>query len=163
MDPEPVCAKFPVSASTPVVSSPAVLPPRLDPTVDYVGWPVAAREIAAAARRGAHGRYFITTDRYQVLAQFDLQTNGRYPTTTITGEDEYGVWTRWPELRGADALFVSDGRYPIQVNLRTGCGSLKPVPSIPVVRDGIVVRTFGLVWCRDFAGHPIPPIRPRPR
>ncbi|HLJ61830.1 MAG TPA: glycosyltransferase family 39 protein [bacterium] len=142
---------------------PALLPPHLDPTVDYVGWPAASREIVAAGARGARGPYFITSDRYQVMAQFDLYTNDRYTTTTITGEDQYGVWAAWPALRGQDGLFVTDGRYAIQVDLREGCRALEPAPPVPVSRGGTVVRTLGLVWCRGFLGHPIPPLHLRTR
>jgi len=138
------------------VIGPALLPPRLDPTVDYMGWRDAVGKITETARAGARGPYFITTDRYQVMAQFDVYTNGRYPTTTITGLDQYGVWASWRALRGWDGLFISDGRYPIQVDLGAGCGSLEPGPVIPVVRRGKVVRTFKLIWCRDFLGHPLP-------
>lgn len=140
----------------PMISS-ALLPPRLDPTVDYYGWPAAAPKIAAVALRDAHRPYFITSDRYQVLAQFDFSTGGRYPAATLTGVDQYAYWTRWSELRGRDGLFIQDGRYPRDVDLRRGCGAVERGPSVPVVRRGVVVRTLDLVWCRDFLGHPIPP------
>jgi len=143
---------------------PVLLPPRFDPTVDYVGWPEAAQQIAAVAQRDAHGPFFITSDRYQVLAQFDFATLGRYPATTVTGQDQYGMWTRWAALRGQDGLFVQDGRYAPEVDLREGCRSLDTEPAIRIVRRGVVVRTLGLVWCRGFEGHPIPPIgTPRTR
>ncbi len=137
---------------------PAWLPPRLDPTVDYAGWRAAAPEILAAARSGARGPYFITTDRYQVMAQFDLYAGGRIPTTTITDRDQYGIWASWPALRGWDGLFVEDGRYPIQVDLGAGCGAVEPARTIPVVRHGVVVRTLDLVWCRGFLGRPLPAV-----
>jgi len=140
--------------------SPRLLPPRLDPTVDYYGWPVTARTIAALARRGAHRPYFFMSDRYQVLAQFDFSTGGRYPTATVTGTDQYAVWTRWSELRGRDGLFIQDARYPRRVDLGQGCRSVERGPSVPVVRNGVVVRTFDLVWCRSFEGRPI--ARPGP-
>ena len=142
----------------PVISS-AVLPPRLDPTVDYYGWRTAAPEIAAVARRDAHRPFFITSDRYQVLAQFDFSTGGRYPSATVTGRDEYLYWTRWSDLRGRDGLFIQDGRYPRGVDLRRGCAAVEPGPIVPVVRRGVVVRTLDLVWCRDFLGRPIGPLR----
>ena len=138
----------------PVISA-AVLPPRLDPTVDYYGWPAAAPKIAAVARRDAHRPYFITSDRYQVLAQFDFSTGGRYPAATVTGNDQYVYWTQWSDLRGRDGLFIQDGRYPRDVDLREGCGAVEPGPSVAVVRRGVVVRTLDLVWCRDFQGRPI--------
>ncbi|MHB8733247.1 MAG: glycosyltransferase family 39 protein [bacterium] len=142
----------------PVISS-AVLPPRLDPTVDYYGWRTAAPAIAAVARRGAHGPFFITSDRYQVLAQFDFSTGGRYPSANVTGRGEYAYWTRWNDLRGRDGLFIQDGRYPRRLDLRQGCASVERGPTVPVVRRGVVVRTLDLVWCRDFQGRPIRPSR----
>ena len=141
------------------IISPAILPPRLDPTVDYYGWPAAAPTIAAVARRGAHRPFFITSDRYQVLAQFDFSTGGRYPSATVTGVDQYVYWTPWSDLRGRDALFIQDGRYPRDVDLTQGCAAVEPGPSVPVVRRGVVVRTLDLVWCRDFQGRPIRPFR----
>ncbi len=142
----------------PLISA-AVLPPRLDPTVDYYGWPAAAPTIAAVARRDAHRPFFITSDRYQVLAQFDFSTGGRYPAASVTGRDQYVYWTRWSDLRGRDGLFIQDGRYPRDVDLREGCGAVERGPSVPVVRHGVVVRTLDLVWCRDFQGRPIRPLR----
>ena len=142
----------------PVISA-AVLPPRLDPTVDYYGWPAAAPQIAAVARRDAHRPFFITSDRYQVLAQFDFSTGGRYLSTSVTGNDQYVFWTPWSDLRGRDGLFIQDGRYPPEVDLRQGCGAVERGPTLPVVRRGVVVRTLNLVWCRDFWGRPIPPLR----
>ncbi|HEV2439435.1 MAG TPA: glycosyltransferase family 39 protein [bacterium] len=142
----------------PVISG-AVLPPRLDPTVDYFGWRAAAPAIAAVARRDAHRPFFITSDRYQVLAQFDFSTGGRYPAATVTGRDQYAYWTRWTDLRGHDGLFIQDGRYPRDVDLHQGCAAVEPGPSVPVVRRGVVVRTLDLVWCRDFQGRPIRPLR----
>jgi len=142
----------------PVIAG-AVLPPRLDPTVDYYGWRTAAPMIAGVAQRGAHRPFFITSDRYQVLAQFDFSTGGRYPSATVTGRDEYGYWTRWSDLRGRDGLFIQDGRYPRRVDLRQGCAAVERGPTVPVVRRGVVVRTLDLVWCRDFLGRPIRPLR----
>jgi 4-amino-4-deoxy-L-arabinose transferase-like glycosyltransferase len=138
----------------PLVSA-SMLPPRLDPTVDYYGWPLAAPEIAAVARRDAHRPFFIASDRYQVLAQFDFSTDGRYLSASVTGRDEYRYWTSWRELRGRDGLFIQDGRYPRAVDLATGCRSVERGPTVPVVRRGVVVRTFDLVWCRGFEGRPI--------
>jgi 4-amino-4-deoxy-L-arabinose transferase-like glycosyltransferase len=140
----------------PFVSA-AVLPPRLDPTVDYYGWPAAAPAIAAVARRGAHRPFFIASDRYQVLSQFDFSTHGRYLAASVTGRDEYRYWTPWRELRGRDGLFIQDGRYPPAVDLAEGCRAVERGPTVPVVRRGVVVRTFDLVWCRDFDGQPIGP------
>ncbi len=137
--------------------APSLLPPRLDPTVDYYGWPAAAPQIAAVARRDARGPFFITSESYQILAQFDFATRGRYPARTITGQDQYSVWTRWSDLAGEDALFIQDGRYPPEVDLHQGCRFVEPEPAIPVVRRGVLVRSLGLVWCRGFLGHPIPP------
>ncbi len=138
--------------------APSLLPPRLDPTVDYDGWPEAAQQVAMVARQGARGPFFITSDRYQVVAQFDFATLGRYPAATVTGQDQYDVWTRWADLRGQDGLFIRDGRYPPDVDLNEGCRSLDVEPAISIVRRGVVVRTLGLVWCRGFEGHPIPAI-----
>jgi len=138
--------------------APLLLPPRLDPTVDYYGWPEAAGEIVAAARRDARGPYFFTTDRYQVMAQFDLATGGRFPATTVVGDDQYAFWTRWTALRGEDGLFISDERYPIKVDLHDACRALEPARSIKIVRRGTVVRTLGLTWCRGFAGRPATPL-----
>ncbi len=141
------------------VAAPLWLPPRLDPTVDYYGWPQAAPQIAAVAERDARGPFFITSDRYQILAQFDFATLGRYPATTITGEDQYNLWTRWADLRGRDGLFIRDGRYPPEVDLHQGCGAVDPAQAIPIVRRGVVVRSLDLVWCRNFSGRPIPSLR----
>jgi len=127
--------------------------------VDYYGWRAAAPAIAAVARRDAHRPFFITSDRYQVLAQFDFSTGGRYPAATVTGRDQYAYWTRWSDLRGRDGLFIQDGRYPRDVDLHQGCAAVEPGPSVPVVRRGVVVRTLDLVWCRDFQGRPIRPLR----
>ena len=138
----------------PVVSG-ALLPPRLDPTVDYYGWPSAAPAIAAVARRDAHRPFFIASDRYQVLAQFDFGTGGRYLAASVTDNDEYRYWTRLSDLRGRDGLFIQDGRYRRDVDLRQGCGAVERGPTVPVVRRGVVVRTLELVWCRDFLGRPI--------
>ena len=136
---------------------PSLLPPRLDPTVDYYGWPEASRAIAAAARRGARGPYFFTSDRYQVLAQFNLATGGREPGTTMIDSDEYHLWVSWAALRGRDALFIRDGRYPLAVDPQQGCRSVEAAaPPLAIVRRGIVVRTLGLFWCRGFLGHPVP-------
>jgi len=132
-----------------------VLPPGLDPTVDYYGWSAAAPAIAAVARRDARRPYFITSDRYQVLAQFDFSTGGRYPAATVTGTDQYALWTRWSDLRGRDGLFIQDGRYPRRVDLRRGCRAVERGPSVPLVRDGVVVRKLDLVWCREFDGRPL--------
>jgi len=140
--------------------APRLLPPRLDPTVDYYGWPTAADDIVADARRGARGPYFFTTDRYQVMAQFDVATGGRYPVATLVGDDQYAFWTRWTALRGEDGLFISDQRYPIKVNLRDSCRAVEPAGSIAIQRRGIVVRTLGLVWCRGFAGRPAAQLLP---
>lgn len=139
----------------PVISG-VLLPPRLDPTVDYYGWRSAAPAIAAVARRDAHGPFFIASDRYQVLAQFDFGTGGRYLAASVTGNDEYRYWTRLGDLRGRDGLFIQDGRYRRDVDLRQGCGAVERGPTVPVVRRGVVVRTLDLVWCRDFLGRPIP-------
>ncbi len=143
------------------VLAPLVLPPRLDPTIDYYGWPQAAQQIVAVARRHARGPFFVATDRYQVTAQFDFATGGRYTSTTITGEDQYALWTRWDRLRGRDALFIQDGRYPPEVDLSAGCRSVDAEPPVTVVRRGVIVRRLGLLWCRRFSGHPIAP-RTRP-
>jgi hypothetical protein len=121
---------------------------------------VTAPTIAALASRGARRPYFFMSDRYQVLAQFDFSTGGRHPAATVTGTDQYAIWTRWSELRGRDGLFIQDARYPPRVDLQQGCRSIERGPSVPVVRDGVVVRTFDLVWCRSFEGRPIP--RPGP-
>jgi 4-amino-4-deoxy-L-arabinose transferase-like glycosyltransferase len=137
-----------------------LLPPRLDPTVDYYGWSAAAAQITAVARQQTRRPYFMASDRYQVLAQFDFSTGGRYPAATVTGLDQYAFWTRWSELRGRDALFIRDGRYPLSVDLAQGCAAAEPGPSVPVVRAGAVVRTFDLVWCREFGGRPIARVRP---
>lgn len=136
--------------------APYLLPPRLDPTVDYYGWADAAQEITAVARRDARGPVFFMSDRYQVTAQFDFITGGRYPVTTVNGYDQYSQWTRWADLRDRDGLFISDGRYPPEVEVAGGCRSLEAEPTIPVVRRGVVVRTLGLQWCRGFVGHPFP-------
>ncbi len=141
--------------------APALLPPRLDPTVDYYGWPQAAHQIADVARRDARGPFFVTSDRYQILAQFDYATGGRYAARTITGQDQYDLWTRWADLRGQDALFIRDGRYPPKVDLARGCRAVEPEPAIPITRHGVVVRTLGLVWCREFLGRPIAPVTAR--
>jgi 4-amino-4-deoxy-L-arabinose transferase-like glycosyltransferase len=138
------------------LAAPWVLPPRLDPTVDYYGWQQAAPEIAAVAQRDARRPFFIMSDRYQVLAQFDFGTGGRYPATTVTGDDQYALWTRWSRFRGWDGLFIQDGRYPPEVDLNQGCRALEPEAPVTLVRRGIVVRTLQLVWCRNFAGRPIP-------
>lgn len=139
----------------PVLST-ALLPPRLDPTVDYYGWPSAARTIAAVARRDARGPVFIASDRYQMLAQFDFSTGGRYPTASLTGRDQYAYWTPWNALRGRDGLVIQDGRYPFDAGLlRRDCGVVEPAPSVSIVRRGVVVRTLDLAWCRDFRGRPL--------
>jgi hypothetical protein len=138
-----------------------LLPPRLDPTVDYYGWPAAAPAIAAVARRGAHRPFFIMSDRYQVLAQFDFSTGGRYQASTVSGTDQYAFWARWSDLRGRDGLFIQDGRYPRILDLRRGCASVERGPSVPVLRHGVVVRTLDLTWCRDFHGRPIPRVTGR--
>jgi 4-amino-4-deoxy-L-arabinose transferase-like glycosyltransferase len=143
----------------PLVDTP-LLPARLDPTVDYYGWPQAAREITAVAARDARGPFFVTSEQYQVVAQFDFATGGRYPVTTITGRDQYAFWTRWGDLRGRDGLFISDTRYPLKVDLTKGCRALETEPPVHIVRRGVVVRVLGLVWCRDFSGRPIAPRRP---
>jgi len=139
---------------------PSLLPPRLDPTVDYYGWPEAARAVTEIARRGARGPYFFTTDRYQVMAQFDLATRGEEPATTMIASDEYHLWISWVALRGRDALFIRDGRYPLAVDPLLGCRAVEPAPSVRIVRRGIVVRTLGLFWCRGFLGHPVPLLPP---
>jgi 4-amino-4-deoxy-L-arabinose transferase-like glycosyltransferase len=141
---------------------PWLLPPRLDPTVDYYGWPEAARAIAATARRGTHRSYFFTTDRYQVLAQFDLATGGSDPATTMIDSDQYHLWISWAALRDRDALFIRDGRYPLAVDPAQGCRSVEPAPPVKIVRRGVVVRTLGLFWCRGFLGHPVPLLPERP-
>jgi 4-amino-4-deoxy-L-arabinose transferase-like glycosyltransferase len=135
--------------------APYLLPPALDPTVDFYGWPQATRQIVGVARRGARTPFFITTDRYQVLAQFDFASGGRYPSTLITG-GQYRFWTTWTDLRGRDGLFIQDSRYRPDVDLNEGCRSLDVEPAVHIVRRGVVVRTLGLVWCRGFSGRPIP-------
>lgn len=145
----------------PLVNTP-LLPARLDPTVDYYGWPQAAREIAAVADRHDRGPFFIASEGYQVVAQFDYATEGRYSVTTLTGTDQYVFWTRWEDLRGRDGLFIRDERYPLKISLAEGCGALDTEPPVRVIRRGVVVRTLGLVWCRHFSGRPIPPRRPSP-
>ena len=139
----------------PFVDTP-LLPAGVDPTVDYYGWPQAAREITAVAARDAHGPFFVTSEQYQVIAQFDFATGGRYPVTTVTGRDQYVFWTRWGDLRGRDGLFISDTRYPLKVNLSDGCRVLQTEAPVHIVRRGVVVRDLGLTWCRDFSGRPIP-------
>jgi len=140
--------------------APYVLPLRMDPTVDYYGWEEAGRQIGAIARRDARGPFFVTTDRYQIMAQFDFNTRGRYVTTTITGKDQYGLWTHWAALRGEDGLFIQDGRYPPEVELNGGCRSIEVGPEVHIIRRGLVVRTLGLLWCRHFSGHPVRPAGP---
>lgn len=135
------------------------LPARFDPTVDYYGWPQAAREISAVAVRDARGPFFVTSEQYQLVAQFDFATGGRYPVTTITGIDQYAFWTRWGDLRGRDGLFIIDARYRYDVDLTEGCRSLQPEAPVAIVRRGVVVRALDLVWCRDFSGRPIAPHR----
>lgn len=144
----------------PVLGAP-FLPARLDPTVDYYGWPQAAREISAVAVRDARGPFFVTSEQYQLVAQFDFATGGRYPVTTITGIDQYAFWTRWGDLRGRDGLFIVDDRYLYDVDLTEGCRTVQPEAPVPIVRRGVVVRELGLVWCRDFSGRPIAPHRRR--
>lgn len=143
----------------PLVNTP-LLPAGVDPTVDYYGWPQAAREITAIAARDARGPFFVTSEQYQVIAQFDFATGGRFPVTTITGSDQYDFWTRWGDLRGRDGLFISDTRYPLKVNLSDGCRALQTEAPVHIVRRGVVVRDLGLTWCRDFSGRPIPLRRP---
>jgi 4-amino-4-deoxy-L-arabinose transferase-like glycosyltransferase len=137
---------------------PYLLPPRLDPTVDSYGWTEAAREIAAVARRDAHGPYFFMAEQYQVMAQFDFSTGGRYPATTITGTDQYALWTRWADLRGRDGLFISDERYPPTVDVSAACRAIDREPNVSILRRGVVVRTLGIAWCRGFSGRPAPPL-----
>lgn len=136
--------------------APAVLPPRLDPTLDYYGWREAAQAVVAVAHRDARGPFVILSDRYQMLAQFDFMTGARYPATTLTGRDQYNIWAPWDALRGQDGLFIEDARYPLQVDLRSGCRTIEPEPPIRILRGGVEVRRIGLTWCRDFVGHPIP-------
>jgi 4-amino-4-deoxy-L-arabinose transferase-like glycosyltransferase len=144
----------------PVLGTP-FLPARLDPTVDYYGWPQAAQEISAVAVRDARGPFFVTSEQYQLVAQFDFATGGRYPVTTITGIDQYAFWTRWGDLQGRDGLFIIDARYRYDVDLTEGCRALESEAPVSIVRRGVVVRALELVWCRDFSGRPIVPHRRR--
>jgi 4-amino-4-deoxy-L-arabinose transferase-like glycosyltransferase len=137
-----------------------VLPPHLDPAANYYGWSQAGPEIADVARRDAHGPYFIASDWYQVMAPFEFSTGGKVPATTITGNDQYRFWTNLQELRGRDGLFIRDNRQTYDVDLVQICRAIEPGPSIPLRRGQVVIRTMDLVWCRGFAGRPVPRLPP---
>ncbi|HYM90818.1 MAG TPA: glycosyltransferase family 39 protein [bacterium] len=133
-----------------------VLSPRLDPAANYYGWAQAGPAIVAVAKRDARGPFFVASDWYQVMAPFDFSTGGAVPATTITGDDQYRFWTRLDGLRGWDGLFIRDSRQTYDVDLGQVCQSIEPGPSIPLVRGRVVMRTVDLVWCRHFAGRPVP-------
>ena len=137
-----------------------LLPPQLDPAMNYYGWSEAGPAIAAVAEREARGSFFVTSDWYQVMAPFDFSTGGRVPSTTITGDDQYRFWARLDTLRGRDGLFIRDNRQTYDIDLEQVCESLDVGPSVPLMRRGVVIRTLDLIWCRRFSGRPAPRLAP---
>lgn len=137
-----------------------LLPPQADPAANYYGWSDAGPAIVDVARRDVHGRFFIASDWYQVMAPFDFSVAGQVPATTITGDDQYRFWTRLETLRGWDGLFIRDSRQTYDVDLAQVCRSIEPGPSIPLARGSVVIRNLDLVWCRRFSGRPVPRLGP---
>ena len=137
-----------------------LLPPQLDPAMNYYGWAEAGPAIVAVGRRGADRPFFVASDWYQVMAPFEFSSGGEVPATTITGDDQYRFWTRLDTLRGWDGLFIRDSRQTYDVDLEQVCQSLEAAPSVPLVRRGVVIRTLDLVWCRRFSGRPVPRLAP---
>jgi 4-amino-4-deoxy-L-arabinose transferase-like glycosyltransferase len=139
----------------PLLTAP-VVPPQLDPAANYYGWDRAGPEILAIARRESRRPFFIASDWYQVMAPFDFSTGGRAPATTITGDDQYRLWTPLSAYRGWDGLFVRDSRQTYDVDLAQVCGALEPAGSVPLRRGATVIRRVDLLWCRRYSGTPVP-------
>ncbi|HEX9247674.1 MAG TPA: glycosyltransferase family 39 protein [bacterium] len=137
-----------------------LLPPQIDPAMNYYGWAEAGPAIVMVAEREARGPFFVTSDWYQVMAPFDFSIGGRVPSTTITGDDQYRFWTQLDTLRGRDGLFIRDNRQTYDIDLEQVCESLDVGPRVPLMRRGVVIRTLDLIWCRRFSGRPAPRLAP---
>jgi undecaprenyl-diphosphatase len=137
------------------------LPPRLDPTTRLRGWAELGQAVGAAVESMPDPRRtFLVSDRYQIASELAFYTPESPPAYNFNlGRrlNQYDFW-EGPETRlGWDAVYVKEGRRPLDARVRDAFERVDPATIVEIRRGERVVRVFSLHRGYGFRGLPIPP------
>jgi undecaprenyl-diphosphatase len=136
------------------------LPRQLDPTIRLRGWDELGQAVGAAVEAMPDPRRtFLVSDRYQVTSELAFYTPGRPPAYNFNlGRrlNQYDLW-EGPDTRlGWDAVYVKEGRGPLDERVRAAFDRVDPPTVVEIRRGERIVRAFSVYRGYGFRGAPIP-------
>lgn len=134
------------------------LPPGLDPTTRLKGWRELG-EAVAGVRAGmpAPDRTFLVSDRYQITSELAFYVPGHptaYNLNLGRRLNQYDFWEGPGSRIGWDAVYVREGRGPLDERVADAFERTDDPVVVEVRRADRVVRTFTLYRGYGFRGLP---------
>ena len=120
---------------------------KIDISNDLYGW-----EETAQVLKEYYEGYPVLTDRYQIGAPLSFALGETIFVLHPRRRSSFDHWQNPHLLEGRDVLFVTNDRYFRQPEAFYEFSRCELVHSIPVARQGVVVRTFYIYRCMDFKG-----------
>ena len=122
---------------------------RLDIANELYGWPRAlavAREMITSERIGTGSTPVIVTPHWVLAGQLAAGLGESVPVATDQGiPTDFDDWEPAAAWKKADSLlFVTDGRFPVDVGARFPDRHVTSERTVSVFRGGRIVRTFKL-------------------
>jgi 4-amino-4-deoxy-L-arabinose transferase-like glycosyltransferase len=136
------------------------LPRHLDPTARLRGWKELGQAVGEAVERMPDPRRtFLVADRYQVVSELAFYTPGQPPAYNFNlGRrlNQYDLW-EGPDTRlGWDAVYVKEGRRPLDQRVLAAFERVDPPAVVEIRRGERIVRVFTLYRGYGFRGAPSP-------
>jgi len=132
------------------------LKPSDDNTNHVYGWdkvtPVVRQELE---RLGGTEMAFAAADRYQFAAQLAWNLRLPYDSYSLNPRrDQFDFWITPEKLLRKDAVLVWEEDWGINPEVLQAFAEVREVRTIPVYRQGQLVRTFHILVCRDLRRIP---------
>ena len=136
------------------------VPHRIDPATRLRGWAELGRAAGAAVEGMPDPRRtFLASDRYQVTSELAFYTPGAPPAYNFNlGRrlNQYDFWESPDTRLGWDAVYVKEGRRPLDERVRAAFERVDPPTVLEIKRGERVVRVFSLYRAYGFRGAPSP-------
>jgi undecaprenyl-diphosphatase len=136
------------------------LPRQFDPTRRLRGWAELGRAVGMTVERMPDPRRtFLVSNLYQVTSELAFYTPGRPPAYNFNlGRrlNQYDFWESPDSRLGWDAVYVEEGRDPLDQRVRAAFERVDPPVVLEVRRGAQVVRVFSLHRGYGFLGAPMP-------
>jgi undecaprenyl-diphosphatase len=134
------------------------LPRQLDPTARLRGWKELGQAVGAAIEQMPDPRRtFLVADRYQLVSQLAFYTPEHPPAYNFNlGRrlNQYDFWETPDTRRGWDAVYVKEGRRPLDERVVAAFERVDPPIVVEIRRGERVVRIFSLYRGYGFRGAP---------